>query len=724
MMLTARRPLTLLLAPALALLLPLVGGLGGPATEDPDALAPTSSQRKATRAILERLDRAHYRDVEVDDALSGVLFERYLDFLDPNRAFLLTSDLAALEEHRYELDDALVDGELESAFEIFRLFQERRIARYERLVARIEQGIDDVDLEDDEWIELDRSEAAWFATMAEADDYWRRRFENDVLNLVLAEREPERIAEILTRRYENQLERAQQTRGTDVFSIFLNAFLQSYDPHTNYFAPRDAENFDIQMSLRLEGIGALLGNDGDYVRVERIIPGGPADENGLLEATDRILAVGQGEEGESVNIVGWRTDEAVDLIRGPKGTTVRLTILDADLNDHSAADEIAIVRDEVKLEEQAASSSIVDMDGENGSYRVGVIDLPTFYMDFAAYNAGDPNYKSSTRDVARIVEELKAEEVDGIVLDLRGNGGGSLTEAKELSGLFLGEGPVVQVREPDGRVAVLVNDSQPAWDGPLVVLVDRLSASASEIFAGAVQDYGRGVVVGQGTFGKGTVQAVLPVGYGQLKLTQAKFYRVSGASTQSRGVQPDIAFPPIFDPEEIGESSYDETLPWDQIDAFAHNSSEEITRLLPKLTARHTKRTSTDPEFRYLAARTAHFDERRDKTRLSLTVERRRAEREAAEAALLAIENEKRVAEGLEPVDDLEDVDEEATAGDGDDTADSPDSPGAPDAPGAIDVPGHGDDDEELDAYAREAGRILVDLIELAGLRFAYESGR
>jgi len=666
------------------------------------ALAPTDNQSKTTKEVVRRLEREHYRAVPLDDALSGQVLDRFLEALDGTKSYLLASDVREFEKFRTTLDDSLEKGDLGPAFEIFNRYEERVIARLEALVAHIDAGLGDLRFDTDESLELDRRDAPWLKDMKEADDLWNRRLKNDVLSLKVTGKSVEEIQETLSRRYKNRLNRVRQTKSQDAFLVFLSAFTQTFDPHTEYFAPPEAENFDIQMKLSFEGIGALLQLEDEYTKVSRIIPGGPAEASGLLHASDRIIGVGQGTDGEMVDIVGWRLDEVVNLIRGPKGTIVRLAIIPAGSTSDEQSKVIEITRGTVKLEEQAARKETFELDHDDKKFKVGVVRLPAFYIDFQGANSGTDDYKSSTRDVKNLVEELVADGIDALVVDLRGNGGGSLREAKELTGLFIRSGPIVQVRDARDRVQILGDgDGEAVYDGPLAVMVDRLSASASEIFAGAIQDYGRGIVVGEPTFGKGTVQFIAPVTLGQLKFTQSKFYRISGGSTQHRGVIPDIRFPDRYDPSEIGESSLDNALPWDEIDPARFTRTRAVELLLPDLVARHAERVKEDPDFQFRRDRLTYMDEMRAKKTISLNEEKRSREREAEEARWLAIVNRWRVAKGEEPLESPEALEAEAEA-------DTP-SDAEPGAAGG----------KLVDAFVRETGMILLDYANLARERFA-----
>ncbi|HNN28738.1 MAG TPA: carboxy terminal-processing peptidase, partial [Agitococcus sp.] len=464
----------------------------------------------------------------------------------------------------------------------------------------------------------------------------------------LSGKKDEEIFKLLTKRYETQRNNMNRNKADDVFQTFMNAFTETYDPHTEYFSPRTSENFNINMSLSLEGIGAVLQAEDDYTKIVRLVPAGPAEKSKQLKPNDRIVAVAQGD-GEFVDVVGWRVDEVVDLIRGPKNSTVRLQVLPANAVDEHQTKIISIVRQTIKLEEQAAQKRVMTITRQDKDYKIGVIKLPTFYADFAAMQAGDPNYRSTTRDVAKLIDELKAEKIDGLVLDLRNNGGGSLSEANSLIGLFIETGPTVQVKNANLEVELL-GDSDPAvaYDGPLVVMTNRLSASAAEIVAGAVQDYGRGLVVGSTTFGKGTVQALRELNHGQLKLTEAKFYRISGASTQHKGVEADINFPNIFQGGDIGESSLENALPWDTISPARYLPYSGFSRQLPVLKLKSQQRQASNPDFQYLNAQINLAESLKKETAISLNEAKRKKEQEELDNKRLAIENERRAAKGQE----------------------------------------------------------------------------
>ncbi|MEQ5816970.1 carboxy terminal-processing peptidase [Marinobacter sp. NFXS11] len=662
--------------------------------ETPDVyepVAPTIDQARANILIARQLQFTHFRDLGISDELSGDVFDAYLDYLDGQRIYLSQDDIAKFDKIRTQLGSALKTGQLQPGFDIYNLVQQRIIERLQFALETIDKGIDTLDFSANESILVDRSKADWESNAKALDDLWVKRIKNAVLAQRLNGAEDEAIVETLRRRYEGQLKRAYQARSEDAFQAYMNAFTGMWDPHTSYFSPRTSENFNINMSLSLEGIGAVLQSDNEYTKVVRLVPGGPASKQGQLEPADRIVSVAQ-EDEKPVNVIGWRLDEVVDLIRGPRNSTVTLEVIPANASDETITETIAIKRDEVKLEEQSASKDTIRLERGGKEYTIGVITIPTFYADFQAMQAGDPNYKSTTRDVRNLIAELEADGVDGLVMDLRNNGGGALHEANDLVGLFIDKGPTVQIRNANNDVQVL-NDEDPsvAYDGPLVVLTNRMSASASEIFAGAIQDYGRGLVVGSQTFGKGTVQAVRPLNHGQLKITQSKFYRVSGGSTQHKGVIPDIEIPSRIDKTRIGEDALDHALPWDQIEAVPHTRYFDFSGIIDELRKRHEERFSTNPEFSLLQQEINFLTKQRATDSVSLNLEERRAEHEQIERTRLTIANARRELKGQTPFESLEDLEDwqDQQAADLNST------------------------DEELDFVIREGGHIMADMLDL-----------
>ncbi|MEJ2088377.1 MAG: S41 family peptidase, partial [Gammaproteobacteria bacterium] len=480
------------------------------------ALAPLDVHPRTALGIVDQLRHNHYLKKPLDDQLSSEIFEKYLSTLDGAKVYFLESDVQGLEKYRYVLDDALIRGNLDPAFDIFNLYQRRLNERLEFLLGELKHGLAVVDFEVDESIEIDRENASWPASTEELNEIWRKRLKAAALSMKLNGKDLDEIDQLLTKRYTNRLKQSRQTKSEDAFQLYVNAFASSYDPHTQYFSPRTSQNFNINMSLSLEGIGAVLRNEDEYTSVVELVPAGPADKSGLIAPSDRIVSVGQGENGPLIDVVGWRLDDVVELIRGPKGSTVRLEII-PNTSDDQATKVIQITRNTVKLEEQAAHKQVLELTDGGHTRRIGIINVPTFYVDFKAVQQGDPNYKSTTRDVRKLIEALKSEDggIDGLIIDLRSNGGGSLQEADSLTGLFIKSGPTVQVKAASRSPNVYADtDEEAVWDGPMAVMVDRLSASASEIFAGAIQDYGRGLIIGNQTFGKGTVQTLVPLNRG------------------------------------------------------------------------------------------------------------------------------------------------------------------------------------------------------------------
>lgn len=614
-------------------------------------LTPEKAQREASVHIARSLLLSHYRKQDIDRTLSERVFEHYLESLDSQRLYFLQSDIEEFEPYRTRLHGALKTGQLEPGFKVYNRYQERVIKRAVYKIELLKNDLKDMDFENDEFILSDRSELPWAKTEDELRDIWRKRVKSAALSLKLSGKTLEESAKSLRTRYQSQLKRALQTRSEDAFQAYMNAFTTLYDPHTNYFSPRSSENFNINMSLSLEGIGAVLQADNEYTKVVRLIAGGPAQQQGKLRPADRIVGVAQGEDGEMVDVVGWRLDEVVELIRGPKRSTVRLEVIPSEAKVDTETRQIAIVRDKVKLEDQAAKSKMIETERNGMKKRIGVIAIPTFYADFQAMQTGDPNYKSTTRDTLNLLNEMRTEgELDGLVIDLRGNGGGSLDEANRLTGLFIKEGPTVQIRSANDRIEVLTDpDPELVYGGPLVVLVDRLSASASEIFAGAIQDYDRGLVMGSQTFGKGTVQSVRPLNHGQLKITQAKFYRISGASTQHKGVIPDIQIPDVVDRTKVGEDALDHALPWDSIAAADYSAIYNIEDIEPLLNKRHQERFEKNEEFKVLLEEIALLEKQRNQDHVSLKRTTREQEIKEAEQEQLALENKRRVLEGKKP---------------------------------------------------------------------------
>ncbi len=606
------------------------------ATTNPDTteLKPKAVYGKEAKIIAHILDNNHYRKIRLDDSLSSVILDKYIENLDNNKTYFTKSDIASFEKYRKQLDDMTRAENVSAAYEIYKVFRKRF---EERMTHVKDQLIDkEFDYTINEFFETDRDKEAWAETKAELDEIWRKQIKSQALSLKLAGKTQAEISKTLHERYDRFIKSIRQFNSEDVFGVYMNTITEAYDPHTNYFSPRAADLFKQNMSLSLEGIGARLQTENDYTKVAEIIPGGPADKSKQLLPNDRIIAVGQGDDGEMVDVVGWRIDEVVKLIKGPKGTTVRLSILPVETGVNGPAKTIKLVRDKINLEDQRAQKKIINYQKEGRAMKMGVITLPSFYMDFDEYRKGNPNYTSTTRDVQKLIRELQAEKIDGLVIDLRNNGGGSLSEAIDLTGLFIKEGPVVQVRNSGNKVEVGVDENPTvAYNGPLIVMTNRFSASASEIFAGAIQDYKRGLVVGESTYGKGTVQTVIhleqflnekePVG--DLKLTFQKFYRVTGSSTQNKGVVPDINLPTALAPEQFGESSNPNALPWDEIKGTLYQKTPVINeRIVAQLAKNYYERLRTDTRLKKLLSDVEDVKKSYAETRISLNEEVRRKE--------------------------------------------------------------------------------------------------
>ncbi|MGA8133028.1 MULTISPECIES: carboxy terminal-processing peptidase [Pseudomonas] len=656
-----------------------------------DNLQPDKDEVIASLNVVELLKRNHYSKPPLDAARSVIIYDSYIKLLDPSRSYFLASDIAEFDKWKTQFDAFLKSGDLNAGFTIYKRYLDRVKSRLDFTIAELNKGVDKMDFTTQETLLIDRKDAPWLKTSAELDDLWRKRVKDEVLRLKIAGKDPKAIQDLLVKRYKNQLARLDQTRAEDIFQAYINTFAMSYDPHTNYLSPDSAENFDINMSLSLEGIGAVLQSDNDLVKVVRLVPSGPADKTKQVAPADKIVGVAQGDK-EMVDVIGWRLDEVVKLIRGPKGSVVRLEVIPASNAPNDQTSKIvSITRESVKLEDQAASKSILHLKQDGKDYKLGVIDIPAFYLDFKAFRAGDPDYKSTTRDVKKLLGELQKEGVDGVVIDLRNNGGGSLQEATELTSLFIDKGPTVLVRNAEGKVDVLEDESPGAfYKGPMALLVNRLSASASEIFAGAMQDYHRALIIGGQTFGKGTVQTIQPLNHGELKLTLAKFYRVSGQSTQHQGVLPDVDFPSIIDTKEIGESALPEAMPWDTIRPSIKPAMDPFKPFLAQLKADHEARASKDAEFIFIRDKLALAEKLMKEKTVSLNEAERRAQRTDIDAKQLAMENARRKAKGEEPLKELKKEDEDALPPD-------PDKKTKP----------------EDDAYLSETGRILLDYLRL-----------
>tara|TARA_R110001583_G_scaffold77851_3_gene211621 strand:- start:57978 stop:60110 length:2133 start_codon:yes stop_codon:yes gene_type:complete len=666
-------------------------------------LAPESQHATASKRIAARFTRGHYKKVNISDALSQEVFERYIKQLDYSHNVFLATDIADFQKNSAEFDDVFARGKLAAAYDIYNLNMQRRLERYQYALNLLDSGAvatnsndeksqaSPFDFTKDEVYAYDREDAPWATSTVELDELWRIKVKSDVLNLLLAGKEWPKAKEVLTKRYKYAVKRIKQSESEDVFQLVMNSFARVVEPHTSYLSPRNAERFQMEMNLSLEGIGAVLRAEEDYTVIQSVISGGPADASKGLKPKDRIVGVAQADK-DFEDVVGWRLDDVVDKIKGPKGTTVRLQVLSGESDDISDIKEVTIVRDKIKLENKAAKSAVyfedigINSDEVDDSAKaapiikgkkLGIITIPSFYNDLS-------------RDVKKEIAKLKEQEVQGIIIDLRGNGGGSLPEATLLTGLFIDKGPVVQIRNGANRVDVHRDkDGISYYDGPLTVMVDRYSASASEIFAAAIQDYGRGVIIGEHTFGKGTVQQHRGLGrvydlyehpLGSIQYTIAKFYRINGGSTQHRGVLPDIAFPTAVDPEDWGESKEENALPWDQIDKAEYSKISDVTSDVTYLTSLYQQRIKDNSEFNYLLSDIETYKAEKDDKTISLNLETRKNKREERKGKRFVRANERLVRLGKDKVKDLDDLP---------------------------------DDLDELDPFLDETARITFDLVSL-----------
>lgn len=692
--------------------------------------APLSSEPiygETALELLEQLETKHYSSIRVDDSFSSVVFDKYLEALDASKLYFLADDVQNIARFRYTLDNSLSNGDVEPGFEIYNIYHRRVIERLIYAIDRIENHVPEMDFTLDEYILLDREDEPFAASIEELDEIWRKRIKNSVLSLRLTGDTEDEIIEKLSKRYRNQLSQVLKTNGKDIFQAYLSTVATTVDPHTSYFSPRDSENFNMGLSLSLQGIGAQLTTEDEYTKVVELIKGGPAERAAELQEGDKIIGIGQGVDGEIKDVVGMRLDDVVAQIRGEKDTVVRLSVIPVDAVSESSARTISITRDTVKLEDQSAKKEVIELSYADQEYKIGVINLPTFYYDFEAAARGESDFKSSTRDVRNLLEELKAEGVDAIVMDLRNDGGGSLSEANQLVGLFIKTGPTVQIRYSGLRSGFTRsfgdNDPTVVYDGPLAVLVNRTSASASEIFAGAIQDYQRGIVLGGQTFGKGTVQEIIPMNFGQVKLTRSKFYRISGESTQHRGVIPDISFPDFYDAyDDIGESNLDGALPWDTVRPVEFRTYNPIQALLPTLRELHAARAMESPDFNFLLDQIERTRTLRERETLSLNEEVVKADRERLKRAEFDAENLRRQLKGLTlkewiSDDDAEDEPEIAAISSDPDSGTSAlaevSTPSDEETGSSASIPEE-EEAEEIDPLLLESGRILADFINLS----------
>ena len=616
-------------------------------------LAPEGQHAASSKRITAQFTRAHYKTVQMNDVLSEQIFDRYIKQLDYNRNVFLATDIKGFEKYRLDFDSVIARGKLDIAYDIYNLNMKRRLERYEYALSLLEKPFD---FTKDESYDYDREEAQWPVSEAELNELWRLKVKYDALNLTLTGKEWEKVKEVLGKRYRYAIKRLKQSESEDVFQIVMNSFARVVEPHTSYLSPRNAERFQMDMNLSLEGIGAVLRAEEDYTVIQSIVTGGPADKSKALKKKDRIIGVSQGEE-KFEDVIGWRLDDVVDLIKGPKGSKVRLQVLSGEAVDESNIKVVSIIRDKIILEDRAAKSEVFyEKEGDENSKKLGVINIPSFYNNLS-------------QDVKKEIDKLKEQNIEGIIIDLRGNGGGSLTESTLLTGLFIDKGPVSQVRDGANRISVNRDkDGISYYDGPLTVMVDRYSASASEIFSAAIQDYGRGVIVGEHTFGKGTVQQHRPLGrvydlydkpLGSIQYTIAKFYRINGGSTQHRGVLPDIEFPSAIDPKDWGESKEENALPWDQVPKARYAQLNNIATDVEYLTSLHQERIKNNTEFNYLLDDIKEYKAEKDNKTISLNLAERKAKTDKRKAKQLMRVNERLTSMGKETVTSLDDLPDE-----------------------------------------------------------------
>lgn len=660
-------------------------------------IKPTAAQYKAEELSTRILSNYHYRKTKLNDSLSSAIFDKYIDGIDHGRLYYLASDMAEFEKYRYSFDDFLQKRELDVPFNMYNLFRKRYQERSEYIQTLLKTP-KPFDYTVDESLNTDREKVAWAKSNEELNDTWRKYLKSEALDLKLAGKADSSVVKTMSDRYKNRDRGLSRIRTEQVFQMFMNAYAESLDPHTSYMAPTSADRFKQEMSQSVEGIGALLREEDNYIKIVEVIPGGPAFKGKQLKKEDKIIGVAQGDDGKFVDLVGWFVDDAVKLIKGPKGTVVRLQILSADALSSTPPKEIRLVREKIKLEDSRAKKEIVSVNNGGKDYKIGVIDVPLFYRDFEGAQQKEKEFSSTTRDVQKIITELQTENVDGIVIDLRNNGGGSLTEAVSLTGLFINRGPVVQVKEGQGEVEVQSdNDPTVAYNGPMAVMVNRFSASASEIFAAAIQDYKRGIIVGEQTYGKGTVQTLIDLNQwvpketdqlGQVKLTVAKFYRINGSSTQLKGVMPDLEMPTAFKVNEYGEGSQPSALPWDQIASSKYEATNDINeKIVSQLRDKHNHRLKSDEELKALAKTMDEFKKARENKVVSLLESKRKVERDEAEKKRAAM---KQLGE------ESDDEDE--------DSADA--KPKTAEAPKEV--------KKKKDIYITETGRMLADLIVIS----------
>ena len=644
-------------------------------------IKPDEQQSLVCKEIVALIENYNYKKLAVNDSISSLVLDKYIKALDPYRSYFLASDIKDFEQFRTTLDDAFRIGDLSAPFYIFNVYSKRYNETLDYAMAHIK---DKYDFNQNDTYVFDREKMPWVTSTTALNDIWKKRVKYELINLNIAGSTPAKNTETLTKRYQNLKTQSAKLNNQDVFQTIMDAFTETIDPHTNYFNPVNAEKFNEDMARSFFGIGATLRMENDILKIESIVAGGPAFKSKLVNAGDRIIGIAQGS-GDFEDITGWRIDNAVAKIKGAKGTKVRLKIIPVGKDMSSKPVIIELIRDKVVMEESSAKKEVKTIQSNGKPFKIGIITVPGFYADFKAARAGDPNYKSTTRDVKLLIDTLKnTDKVDAIVMDLRSNGGGSLVEAINLTGLFIDKGPVVQVKDLKGDIDVQEDENAgAAWTGPFGVMVDRLSASASEIFAGAIQDYGRGIIIGTQTYGKGTVQSSLDLSslvnpsilqrlaslvqngkvntltvkgkenlpqLGQINLTMAKFYRVNGSSTQHKGVMPDIMLPSFYPMDKIGEDTEASALPWDELQKSNFVPVADLSAVRPELVKLHDARMAKSEDYKGLIEDIADMQKREKETSVTLNQDKLKAERDSLEAKALDNINKLRVARGLPAV--------------------------------------------------------------------------
>ena len=600
----------------------------------------SNSKKELSQEIFKKLNNEHYIKEIDKDNFNERYFEAIIEKLDKEKNLFIEKEVQSyIKKSRDVIDD---DFDIKLAYELINLYFDRLTDFFEYQIDLIEENT--FDFSKKEYLDIYYEDNQWQSNFNDLYKLWKLETKNDLLVAKLSDSSNSEPSNDLIKRYKNRIRRITQQKEEDIFSLAINILSNQFDPHSTYLSPRSADDFDVNMSLKLNGIGALLSIEDDYTKIISLVPGGPAEKSGKINPEDRITKIRQIGTDNYQDVIGWRIDEVVDLIRGEAGTEVEIEFISFDSSSDSTK-LVTLKREEIKLEDRAAKSEIININDN----KIGIIDLPSFYIDFNEYQNRVKDYRSSSNDVKKILNDFNASNVDAVILDLRNNGGGALIEANKIIGLFVSSGPTVQVKQSRGYIQPYgASRAVQVWDKPMLVLVNRYSASASEIVAGAIQDYKRGFVVGQRTFGKGTVQSLENLSEGQIKITESKYYRINGMSTQNKGVIPDIELPVTWDIESVGESSYPTAMEWDVIRPYRHKKFKINPNLIEKVIANYEFRLSEEPNLNYLKKVRDRYDLNKNKKKLSLNLEDRKTQKELRKDWLLSIENERRLRVGLE----------------------------------------------------------------------------